>query len=85
MQPLISQVVLIARIVILTEGGGKTDWLVDLNGIATRLEIFYALMLGLVWFYGILTIVGYLISKYLFIRICQVYMVWFGFMAYQPL
>ena len=41
---------------------------------------------GLVVFYGISTIVGYLISKFLYIDILNVYdLVWFSFMAYQLL
>ena len=45
---------------------------------------------GLVGFYGISTIVGYLMPNPLYTYIYQIYMiwfglVWFGFMAYQPL
>ena len=41
---------------------------------------------GLVWFYGISTIVGYLMPNPLYTYILDIYdSVWFGFMAYQPL
>ena len=41
---------------------------------------------GLVWFYGISTIVGYLMPNSLYTYILNIYdLVWFGFMAYQPL
>ena len=40
---------------------------------------------GLVGFYGISTIVGYLIPNLLYTYILNIYdLVWFGFMAYQP-
>ena len=40
---------------------------------------------GLVWFYGISTIVGYLMPN-LYTYISNIYdLVWLGFMAYQPL
>ena len=40
---------------------------------------------GLVWFYGISTIVGYLMPNPLYTYIQNIYdLVWFGFMAYQP-
>ena len=40
---------------------------------------------GLVWFYGISTIVGYLMPNPLYTYILNIYdLVWFGFMAYQP-
>ena len=42
--------------------------------------------LGLVGFYGISTIVGYLKPNPLYIYILNIYdLVWLGFMAYQPL
>ena len=42
--------------------------------------------LGLVWVYGISTIVGYLMPNPLHTYILNIYdLVWFGFMAYQPL
>ena len=41
---------------------------------------------GLVWFYGISTIVGYLIPNPLYKYILNIYdLVWLDFMAYQPL
>ena len=41
---------------------------------------------GLVGFYGISTIVGYLIPNPLYTYISNIYdLVWLGFMAYQPL
>ena len=41
---------------------------------------------GLVGFYGISTIVGYLMPNPLYIYISNIYdLVWLGFMAYQPL
>ena len=41
---------------------------------------------GLVWFYGISTIVGYLMPNPLYTNIFNIFgLVWFGFMAYQPL
>ena len=41
---------------------------------------------GLVWFYGISTIVGYLMSNSLYTYILDIKdLVWFGFMVYQPL
>ena len=41
---------------------------------------------GLVGFYGISTIVGYLMPNPLYTYILDIYdLVWFGFMAYQPL
>ena len=40
----------------------------------------------LVWFYGISTIVGYLMPNPLYACILNIYdLIWFGFMAYQPL
>ena len=40
----------------------------------------------LVWFYGISTIIGYLMPNPLYTYILNIYnFVWFGFMAYQPL
>ena len=40
----------------------------------------------LVWFYGISTIVGYLMPNPLYTYILNIYdLVWLGFMAYQPL
>ena len=38
---------------------------------------------NLVWFYDISTIVGYLMSNPVYTYILN--MIWFGFMAYQPL
>ena len=41
---------------------------------------------GLVWFYGISTVVGYLMPNPRYTCILNIYdLVWFGFMAYQPL
>ena len=41
---------------------------------------------GLVGFYGISTIIGYLMSNPLYTYIVNIYdLVWLGFMAYQPL
>ncbi len=41
---------------------------------------------GLVWFYGISTIVGYLKPNAVYTYISNIYdLVWFGFMAYKPL
>ena len=41
---------------------------------------------GLVGFYGISTIVGYLMPNLLYTYILDIYdLVWLGFMAYQPL
>ena len=41
---------------------------------------------GLVWFYGISTIVGYLMPNPLYTYMLNIYdLVWFGLMAYQPL
>ena len=41
---------------------------------------------GLVWFYGILIILGYLMPNDLYTYILNIYdLVWLGFMAYQPL
>ena len=41
---------------------------------------------GLVGFYGILTIVGYLMPNPLYTYILNIYdLIWLGFMAYQPL
>ena len=41
---------------------------------------------GLVGFYGISTIVGYLLPNNLYTYTLNIYdLVWFGFMAYQPL
>ena len=41
---------------------------------------------GFVWFYGISTIVGYLMPNSLYTYILNIYdLVWLGFMAYQPL
>ena len=38
------------------------------------------------WFYGISTIVGYLMPNPLYAYILNIYdLVWLGFMAYQPL
>ena len=41
---------------------------------------------SLVWFYGISTIVVYLMSNPIYTYILNIYdLVWLGFMAYQPL
>ena len=41
---------------------------------------------GLVWFYGISTIVDYLKPNSLYTYILDTYhLIWLGFMAYQPL
>ena len=41
---------------------------------------------GLVWFYGISNIVGYLIAHPVYKYILNIYdLVWLGFMPYQPL
>ena len=41
---------------------------------------------SIVWFYGISTIVGYLMPNPLHAYILNIYdLVWFGFMAYQTL
>ena len=41
---------------------------------------------GLVWFYGISVVVGYLMPKSLYTYILDIWdLVWLGFMAYQPL
>ena len=41
---------------------------------------------GLVWFYGISSIVDYLMPNPLYTYILNIYdLVWLGFMAYQPL
>ena len=49
------------------------------------LELFLHLS-GLVGFYGISTVVGYLMLNYLYTYILNIYdLVWFGLMAYQPL
>ena len=41
---------------------------------------------GLIWFYGISTIVGYLMLNPLYIYTLNIHdSVWFGFMVYQPL
>ena len=41
---------------------------------------------GLIWFYGISTILGYLMPNPLYKYISNIYdLVWFGFMAHQPL
>ena len=43
-------------------------------------------LFGLIWFYGISTIVGYLMSNPLYTYILSTYdLVWFDFMAYQLL
>ena len=42
--------------------------------------------IGLIWFYGTSTILGYLMSNLLYTYILDIYdLVWFGFLAYQPL
>ena len=42
-------------------------------------------LFGLVWFYAISTIVGYLMPNPLYTYVLNIYdLVWFGFMAYQP-
>ena len=41
---------------------------------------------GLVWFYGISTFLVYLMPNPLYTYILNIYdLVWFGFMAHQPL
>ena len=41
---------------------------------------------GLVGFYGISTIVGYLIPNFVYVYVLNICdLVWLGFMAYQPL
>ena len=49
-------------------------------------EVWIMCLFGLVWFYGISTIVGYLMPNPLYTYILNIYdLVWLGFMAYQPL
>ena len=44
------------------------------------------IIFGLVGFYGISTILGYLMPNPVFTNILNIYdLVWLGFMAYQPL
>ena len=44
------------------------------------------ILFGLVWFYGISTVVDYLMPNSIYTYILDIYsLVWFGFMAYQPL
>ena len=46
----------------------------------------FTIIFGLVGFYGISTIVGYLMPNPLYTYILIIYdLVWLGFMAYQPL
>ena len=61
--------------------------LIDFSGMSIHLGlIFYIKRFDLVWFYGISTIVGYLMPNPLFTYVSNIYgLVWFGFMAYQPL
>ena len=48
--------------------------------------IIYMIWFDLVWFYGISTIVGYLMPNPLYTYILNIYdLIWLGFMAYQPL
>ena len=50
------------------------------------LRVFFNTGFGLVWFYGISTIVGYIMPNPFYTYILDIYdLVWFGFMAYQPL
>ena len=49
-------------------------------------EAHASIWFGSVWFYGISTIVGYLMQNAYYEYILNIYdLVWFGFMAYQPL
>ena len=49
-------------------------------------NIYDLVWFGLVWFYGISTIVGYLMPNPLYTYILDIYdLVWLGFMAYQLL
>ena len=63
---------------------GESCEIVDISllwNISLRLVWF-----GLVWFYGISTILSYLMSNPLYTYILDIYdLVWLGFMAYQPL
>ena len=50
------------------------------------LNIYDLVWFGLVWFYGISSIVSYLMPNLLYTYILNIYdLVWFSFMAYQPL
>ena len=54
-------------------------------GLRQRASI-YSKMIGFVGFYGISTIVGYLMPNLLYTYILNTYdLVWLGFMVYQPL
>ena len=60
------------------------NWIVEIESF---LYIYIKnIWFGLVEFYGISTIVGYLMPNPLFTYILNIYdLVWLGFMAYQPL
>ena len=59
-------------------------WLSSVNGKSVFEDNSY--LVGLVGFYGISTIVGYLMPNPLYTYILDIYnLVWFGFMAYQTL
>ena len=69
---------------------GLVLWHINLCRLFYIKSYFYMyikyIWLGLVWFYGISTFVGYFISNPISTCILSIYdLVWFGFMAYQPL
>ena len=54
--------------------------------VASKLSRLYEAWFSLIWFYGISTIVGYLMPNLLCTYILNIYdLVWLWFMAYQPL
>ena len=60
--------------------GSRNERGSEVVSIGDRVVLF-----GLVWFYSISTIVGYLMPNPLYTYILNVYdLVWLGFMAYQP-
>ena len=69
----------------MTVHGVETHWLSgkeNVPGAVVSEEIWF----GLVWFYGISTIVGYLMPNPLYTYVLNIYdLFWLGFMAYQPM
>ena len=70
------------------------DWVIDFDVLGNLwyfifrfiVLLFPKIFVGLVWFYGISTIVGYLMPNPFYTYILNMYdLVWFAFMAYQPL
>ena len=64
----------------------KFEWILSMEHTTKIISVCTLTTRGLVWFYNILTLLGYLIPNPLYTYIWDIHdLVWLGFMAYQPL